>query len=59
MDVIQLEESLVKCSHGRPDASPEHGPVIMSSMPELLPAGPVNATDVKSLLLGHLFDDAN
>jgi predicted AlkP superfamily pyrophosphatase or phosphodiesterase len=59
MDVIPLDATLVKGSHGRADASPEHGPVIMSSMPDLLPAGPVNATDVKSLLLGHLFDDAN
>jgi predicted AlkP superfamily pyrophosphatase or phosphodiesterase len=58
MDVIPLDATLVKGSHGRADASPEHGPVIMSSIPELLPAGPVNATDVKSLLLDHLFDDA-
>jgi hypothetical protein len=59
MDVIPLDATLVKGSHGRADASPEHGPVIMSSVPGLLPPGPVNATDVKSLLLGHLFDDAN
>jgi predicted AlkP superfamily pyrophosphatase or phosphodiesterase len=59
MDVIPLDATLVKASHGRPDVAPEHGPVLMSSVPALLPAGPVNATEVKALLLAHLFDDAN
>jgi hypothetical protein len=59
MDVIPLDATLVKGSHGRADVSPEHGPVLMSSVPGMLPSGPINAAEVKSLLLAHLFDDAN
>lgn len=58
MDVIPLDARLVKGSHGRADTAREHGPVLMSSEPSLLPQGAVHATDVKSLLLAHLFDDA-
>jgi hypothetical protein len=29
----------------------------MSSEPGLLPSGPVDATDVKRLLLAHVFED--
>ncbi len=59
MDVIPLDASHVKGAHGRADAAPEHGPVLISSQPHLLPPGAVHATQVKSLLLAHLFDDAN
>jgi predicted AlkP superfamily pyrophosphatase or phosphodiesterase len=59
MDVIPLDASLVKGSHGRPDAPEKHGPVLILSEPHLLPPGTVHATEVKSLLLAHLFDDAN
>jgi predicted AlkP superfamily pyrophosphatase or phosphodiesterase len=56
LDVIPLDATLVKGSHGRLTDRPEDGPVFMSSVPELLPAGAVAATDVKGLLLRHLFD---
>jgi predicted AlkP superfamily pyrophosphatase or phosphodiesterase len=59
MDVIPLDASLVKGSHGRPDVPEKHGPVLILSEPHLLPPGTVHATEVKSLLLAHLFDDAN
>jgi predicted AlkP superfamily pyrophosphatase or phosphodiesterase len=56
MDVIPLDPRLVKGSHGRLPDRPESGPVVISSAPELLPAGDVEATDVKALILRHLFD---
>ena len=59
MDVISLDATLVKGSHGRPTDRPEDGPLFISSEPELLGAGPVAATDVKALILDHVFGSAN
>ncbi|HYJ11557.1 MAG TPA: nucleotide pyrophosphatase/phosphodiesterase family protein, partial [Polyangiaceae bacterium] len=56
LDVIPLDATLVKGSHGRLTDKPEDGPVFMSSVPELLPADEVAATDVRALLLRHVFD---
>jgi predicted AlkP superfamily pyrophosphatase or phosphodiesterase len=56
LDVTSLDASLVKGSHGRLTDRPEDGPLLMSSVPELLPQGSVNATDVRDLLLRHVFD---
>ncbi|HVY04388.1 MAG TPA: alkaline phosphatase family protein [Burkholderiales bacterium] len=55
MDVISLDASLVKGSHGRPTDEPEDGPLFITSAPELLGDGEVAATDVKRLLLDHVF----
>jgi hypothetical protein len=55
MDVISLDARLVKGSHGRPTDRAEDGPLFITSRPELLGEGPVRATDVKALLLEHLF----
>jgi hypothetical protein len=55
MDVIPLDASLVKGSHGRPTDRPEDGPLFITSAPELLGQGPVEATDVRNLLLDHVF----
>ncbi len=55
MDVIPLDASLVKGSHGRPTDDLAAGPVTISSERELLPDGPVDATAVKALLLDHVF----
>ena len=55
LDVIPLDATLVKGSHGRLTDRPEDGPLFMTSVPELLPEGAVLATDVKRLLLRHLF----
>jgi predicted AlkP superfamily pyrophosphatase or phosphodiesterase len=57
MDVIPLDASLVKGSHGRLPDRPEAGPLVISSEAGLLPAGPVAATDIKDLILRHLFQD--
>jgi predicted AlkP superfamily pyrophosphatase or phosphodiesterase len=55
MDVISLDATLVKGSHGRPTDRPEDGPLFITSQPELLGAESVRAVDVKGLLLQHVF----
>jgi hypothetical protein len=55
MDVIPLDASLVKGSHGRPTDDLAAGPVVISSEPDLLPDSPVDAIAVKALLLDHVF----
>jgi predicted AlkP superfamily pyrophosphatase or phosphodiesterase len=55
MDVIPLDASLVRGSHGRPTDRDADGPLLISSAAELLPEGAVHATQVKGLLLEHLF----
>jgi len=55
LDVIPLDAKLVRGSHGRVTDNIEEGPVFMSSEPGLLPDGAVSATDVKELVLKHLF----
>jgi predicted AlkP superfamily pyrophosphatase or phosphodiesterase len=56
MDVIPLDADLVKGSHGRITDDPGQGPVFLSSDPSLLPEGAVEATDVRELVLRHIFD---
>ena len=55
MDVIPLDASLVRGSHGRVTDRPEQGPVFLSSEPGLLPEAGVDAAEVKALILDHLF----
>jgi predicted AlkP superfamily pyrophosphatase or phosphodiesterase len=57
MEVIPLDASLVKGSHGRPTDRPEEGPLFVTSEPKLLPGARVAATDVRGLLLDHVFRD--
>jgi predicted AlkP superfamily pyrophosphatase or phosphodiesterase len=56
MDLIPLDATLVKGSHGRADTPLEHGPVFLSSAPHLVPEGAVDARAVKGLMLSHVFD---
>ena len=53
--MIPLDASLVRGSHGRLPETPEAGPVFISSEPGLVPGDVVLATDVKPLLLAHVF----
>src|SRR5262245_308789 len=55
MDVIPLDATLVKGSHGRVTDRPDDGPLVISSEPRLMPAGRVAATDVKRIMLDHVF----
>ena len=56
LDVIGLDASVVKGSHGRLTDAAEAGPLFMTSEPALLPAGAVHATAVKDLVLRHVFE---
>jgi predicted AlkP superfamily pyrophosphatase or phosphodiesterase len=55
MDVIPLDASLVKGSHGRPAAHVENGPLLISSEPKFLPEAQLPATAVKQLIVDHVF----
>jgi len=55
MDVIPLDASLVKGSHGITPEHPDQGPLFMTSEPRLLDSGSIPATGVYPLLLDHLF----
>jgi predicted AlkP superfamily pyrophosphatase or phosphodiesterase len=57
MDVIPLDATLVKGSHGRHATKEPDGAVFVTSEPTLLPDGPIEATQVKSLILDHIFSD--
>jgi predicted AlkP superfamily pyrophosphatase or phosphodiesterase len=56
MEVVPLDASLVRGSHGRLTERPEAGPLFISSEPSLLPGDVVDATEVKRLILSHVFD---
>ncbi len=58
MDVIGLDATIVRGSHGRPTDHADDGPLFITTAPRTLPEGPVAATSVKQLLLDHLFPAA-
>ncbi|MNU00645.1 hypothetical protein D3C72_2438260 [compost metagenome] len=55
MDVIPLDASLVRGSHGIRTASDEDAPVLISSERGRIPDDKLAATEVCSLLLEHVF----
>jgi predicted AlkP superfamily pyrophosphatase or phosphodiesterase len=56
LDVVPLDTSLVKGSHGRLADTPEEGPLFITSDPERLPAGDtLDARQVKDTVLAHIF----
>jgi hypothetical protein len=56
LDVIPLDPSLVRGSHGRITDAPEDGPVFISSEADKLPADKeVHALLVKEIILNHVF----
>ena len=56
LDVISLKDTqLVKGSHGRLTDDPDHGPLVISNAPDLLPEGAIEATAFKDLVLDHVF----
>lgn len=56
LDVTPIEGTgLVKGSHGLITELPEDGPLIISSAPDLLPEGAMDATAFKDLILAHVF----
>lgn len=55
MEVIPLDASLVRGSHGRVTASLDDGPVLITSERGSA-RGPIASTDVRDVILAHLFD---
>jgi predicted AlkP superfamily pyrophosphatase or phosphodiesterase len=55
LEVVPLDASLVRGSHGRLPDREQDGPLLISSEPDLLPEGPLAATAVKALILDHVF----
>jgi predicted AlkP superfamily pyrophosphatase or phosphodiesterase len=58
LEVIPLDASLVKGSHGRPADRPDDGPMLMSNIASLLPSdsAAIAPTDVFHTILRHLTD---
>lgn len=56
MDIIPLDASLVKGSHGRVTDKEADGPIVITTEPRLLPEGPISATAIKDIVLAHVFD---
>lgn len=57
LDIISpCDTTLVKGTHGRITDDPDQGPLVISSEADLMPEGPVEATDFKALVLNHIFD---
>ncbi|HEX6358442.1 nucleotide pyrophosphatase/phosphodiesterase family protein [Actinophytocola sp.] len=51
MQVVPLDPSYVRGSHGRLPTSADDGPVMLCSVPDAAPPGPVAAVEVRDLLL--------
>lgn len=54
LEVVPLDASCVKGSHGLPNERVEDSPMIASSRPDLLPEKSLAATDVFDVMLRHL-----
>jgi predicted AlkP superfamily pyrophosphatase or phosphodiesterase len=55
MDVIPLDASLVRGSHGRLTDRSEEGPLVITDQPQLLKRDRIPAIDIKPLLLDAIF----
>jgi predicted AlkP superfamily pyrophosphatase or phosphodiesterase len=56
LDVIPLDATLVKGSHGRQTGWDEEGPVFISTAKALVPATKLDSIDVHDLILRHLME---
>jgi len=54
MDVVPLDASLVKGSHGRRPEDPQEWPVLITSQPDLLPEGTLESTEVFHVIRKHV-----
>ncbi|HWF19613.1 MAG TPA: alkaline phosphatase family protein [Verrucomicrobiae bacterium] len=54
MDVIPLDATLVKGSHGCRPSNPGDQPLLITSRPELLPSKQIEATDVYHIIKRHV-----
>ncbi|MGH8503361.1 MAG: alkaline phosphatase family protein [Gammaproteobacteria bacterium] len=58
MDVIALDGTLVKGSHGRLPADPADAPLVATRQAHLLPDAGLRACEVRDLVLAHLFAES-
>lgn len=56
LDVIPLDATLVRGSHGRAPADPEQGPLLLSTHGNLLDGPELSAIEVQQVILRHLTD---
>ena len=56
MDVIPLDASLVRGSHGRITDKAGDGPLVITDQRALLKEGSIAATSIKQLLLDAIFE---
>ena len=54
MNIIPLDATLIKGSHGRQPGNPADGPILLSKSKALIPDGQIPATDVFHIILAHL-----
>ena len=54
MDVVPLDASLVKGSHGNTPGNPAEWPLLISSRPDLLPRSEIDSTAVFAVLRNHV-----
>jgi predicted AlkP superfamily pyrophosphatase or phosphodiesterase len=54
MDVIPIDATLVKGSHGRADVPKDEGPLLMTRQKQLITSAPLESTDVYDVILDHL-----
>jgi predicted AlkP superfamily pyrophosphatase or phosphodiesterase len=54
LDIIPLDASLVKGSHGRLPSSPDISPLLITHQTDLLPSSTLQATDIRDMILSHL-----
>lgn len=55
MDVIPLDDTLVKGSHGAAPETPQQGPLFITQARQLLTTAALDTTDICSMILAHLF----
>jgi predicted AlkP superfamily pyrophosphatase or phosphodiesterase len=58
MDVVPLDASLVRGSHGRPTGDSTDGPLLITRQTELLEDANIEAPEVYDLILKHLQNDS-
>ncbi len=59
MDVIPLDASLVKGSHGAKPTALANGPMVISSHARLIDRDIYHAPEIRDLMLAHLFENAS
>ncbi|MPZ20910.1 MAG: alkaline phosphatase family protein [Luteitalea sp.] len=59
LDVIPLDATLVKGSHGRRTDGSDDGPLLMTRQRHLLPADVIDSVDVYAIILSHLTPDSH